>query len=119
MEWQRQIRQVLSPMGLTHVQFVYLACLSWLSSQGEKHITQGQLATFATLDKMVVSETTKKLLEKNLIERDEHQHDSRAYCIVITANAKRLVNKALPLVEAVDAQFFDRNAPMVKSLIKR
>jgi hypothetical protein len=35
LRWQRGIAAVLAPLGLTHVQFVLLACTSWLNAQGE------------------------------------------------------------------------------------
>ena len=35
--WQRAITSALAPVGLTHVQFVLLACTWWLTEQGAAH----------------------------------------------------------------------------------
>ena len=43
LRWQRDIAQGLGPLGLTHVQFVLLACTRWLTQQG-RHPSQIALA---------------------------------------------------------------------------
>lgn len=117
-EWQRQQRQALAAFKLTHVQFVFLACLGWLSSQNHSNITQSQLAEFSKLDKMVISETTRKLLKKHLITRGKHTNDSRSYALKLTLAGKNLVDQALSQVEAVDQMFFSVNKQQLLTLNK-
>ena len=104
--WQKHLRQTLAPLGLTHVQFVFLACLQWLSTQQDTLVTQSQLATQSSLDKMVISETTQKLIAKGWITRQRHEQDARAYDIALTHSGQTLIDQALPLVETSDQQFF-------------
>ena len=114
--WQKQLRQTLAPLGLTHVQFVFLACLQWLNTQQDTMVTQSQLATQSGLDKMVVSETAQKLITKGWITRQRHEQDARAYGIALTDSGQALIDQALPLVEAADQTFFIQY-PELKSLL--
>ena len=116
--WQKQLRQTLTPLGLTHVQFVFLACLQWLSTQQEPLVTQSQLAKQSSLDKMVVSETAQKLIAQGWITRQRHEQDARAYDIALTDSGQTLIDQALPLVEAADQAFFTQY-PELKSLLCR
>jgi len=114
-EWQRQIREALEPFKITHAQFVFLACLQWLSLH-EETITQSQLAAISKLDKMVVSETAQKLLKKHLIARSQHKEDSRAYALKLTEKGKNLIDQALPMVEAVDKLYFYKSKKQLADL---
>lgn len=116
-EWQKQQRQTLAKYQLTHVQFVFLACLQWLrENEDKKHISQNDLAAVAKLDKMVISETVQKLLAKKLINRKKHGDDKRAYIIELTAKGKRLIDVCVPVVEATDHSFFNSNRDNIKLL---
>lgn len=115
-EWQRQQRQALAKLDLTHVQFVFLACLQWLSTQGERTVTQSQLSEISQLDKMVVSETTQKLLKKNLIKRNDHATDSRSYALELTTQGHQIVDQALPIVENIDKDFFKQKQQIFANL---
>ena len=114
--WQKQLRQTLAPLGLTHMQFVFLACLQWLSTQQDTLVTQSHLATQSSLDKMVVSETTQKLIAKGWITRQRHEQDARAYGITLTDSGQALIDQALPLVEATDQAFFTQH-PELRNLL--
>ena len=116
--WQKQLRQTLAPLELTHVQFVFLACLQWLSTQQDTLVTQSQLATQSSLDKMVVSETAQKLITKGWITRQRHEQDARAYGIALTDSGQALIDQALPLVETADQKFFIQ-CPELKNLLYR
>ena len=63
--WQKQLRQTLAPLELTHVQFVFLTCLQWLSTQQDTLVTQSQLARQSSLDKMVISESAQKSIPQS------------------------------------------------------
>ena len=117
LDWQKRCRLALSDFEITHVQFVYLACLQWLSQQSDKRIAQASIAKLVGLDKMVVSETTKKLLVKKLIVRKANPDDGRAYTIQLTATGSRLVDDALPVVESIDREFFKQKVDKLESLV--
>lgn len=104
--WQRQQRAALEPLGITHVQFVLLAGIAWLSGQSAEPITQTLLAQQTRSDLMMVSEVTRTLAGKGLLERAPHPRDSRAKSLRITAAGQQLVQRAIDVVEAVDRRFF-------------
>jgi DNA-binding MarR family transcriptional regulator len=66
--WQRAVTAVLEPLGLTHVQFVLLACTWWLSSQGQVP-NQLQLARQAGTDVKMTSQVERRLEAKGLLDR--------------------------------------------------
>ncbi len=103
--WQRQLRAALDPIDLTHVQFVLLASLAWLSRNGET-VTQVRLAQQARTDVMMTSQVVRALERKGLLLRGAHPADNRARGLQVTPKGLRLVNKALRLVERADTRFF-------------
>lgn len=102
--WQAAQRATLKPLGLTHVQFVLLASLTWLESDGP--VTQRQLAEHAVTDPMMTSQVLRTLEERGLVERREHPADRRARALVVTEEGAALANRAVREVEACDAAFF-------------
>lgn len=103
--WQRQMRATLEPLGITHVQFVVLAGLAWLS-QTEAVVTQVRLAHHARIDVMMTSQVIRTLEEKRLVERSAHPSDTRAKQVRLTATGHAVVDQAVPLIEATDRAFF-------------
>ena len=57
--WQAAQRAALKPFGLTHVQFVLLASLTWLDSV--EPVTQQALAAHAGTDPMRTSQVLRAL----------------------------------------------------------
>ena len=57
--WQQAQRAALKPYGLTHVQFVVLASLTYLAVDGP--VTQKALADHAALDPMMTSQVLRAL----------------------------------------------------------
>jgi DNA-binding MarR family transcriptional regulator len=102
--WQAAQRAALRPFGLTHVQFVLLASLTWL--QGDEPITQRQLSIHAGADEMMVSQVLRALEKKALIERPPHPTDARARAVLATPLGAKLASKANAAVEAVDRKYF-------------
>lgn len=103
--WQRKINAGLKPFGLTHAQFVLLASLTWLAD-GEKPLTQNDLAHHAKMDVMMTSNVLRTLEEKSLIERKPHPTDTRAKSLAVTSKGLKLAEKAVQVVEEIDAAFF-------------
>ena len=102
--WQAAQRAALKPYGLTHVQFVLLASLTWLERDGP--ITQRDLAGHAATDEMMTSQVLRALADRGLVERVDHPTDRRARALAVTAAGADLANAANAAVEDCDRQFF-------------
>jgi DNA-binding MarR family transcriptional regulator len=113
--WQRQQRAALEKVGLTHVQFVLLASVAWLNHRGEP-VSQVRLSQHAKTDVMTTSQVVRALEKRGLLRRDADRRDSRAKSITVTAQGKRLVARAFPLVESVNEAFFDPLGDQIRGL---
>lgn len=102
--WQRHIRAVLAPFDLTHVQFVLLACVAWMT--GPAPVTQRALAEQAGTDVMMTSQVVRALEAKGLLVRTTHPTDGRAVALAVTSAGARLADEANRAVEAADARYF-------------
>ncbi|GGR39100.1 MarR family winged helix-turn-helix transcriptional regulator [Deinococcus ruber] len=105
LRWQRQITAALEPLGLTHVQFVLLACNWWLNSHGETP-NQLRLAEQAGIDVKMTSQVLRALEAKGLTARTPDPTDTRAKRLQVTAKGALLAPRAVEVVEAVDHAFF-------------
>ncbi|MFC4224976.1 MarR family winged helix-turn-helix transcriptional regulator [Lysinibacter cavernae] len=103
--WQAAQRAALKPFGLTHVQFVLLATLTW--TEGEGPITQRNLASAAGTDTMMTSQVVRTLEAAGHVMRRPHPTDRRAVALSPTPQGLALVNRAIVAVEACDAAFFE------------
>ena len=103
--WQRRMTAVLAPLGLTHVQFVLLACMWWLDQRGSAPHQQ-ELAVQSGTDVKMVSQVVRKLEVRGLIERTVDPADTRARVLRITPSGAALAADAIGIVEDVDAEFF-------------
>ncbi|MTE12668.1 MarR family winged helix-turn-helix transcriptional regulator [Nocardia aurantiaca] len=105
--WQAAQRAALAPFDLTHVQFVLLASLTWLTGRsGGEPVTQRDVADQAATDPMMTSQVLRALEQKGLLERRDHPTDRRAKSLVPTETGAALVNRAIGVVEACDRDFF-------------
>ncbi|WP_433891861.1 MarR family winged helix-turn-helix transcriptional regulator [Streptomyces sp. CA-111067] len=102
--WQAAQRAALKPYGLTHVQFVLLASLSWLQADGP--VTQRQLADHAATDAMMTSQVLRALESRALLHRLPHPTDARARALTLTEEGRALADRAVTAVESCDAVFF-------------
>ncbi len=116
-QWQQQQRGALRPLDITHPQFVALAGILWLSNLHKVGPSQNQVAEFTHIDKMMMSDLVKTLLQKELLERIAHPLDKRAYSLNLTTKGHKRVLKAIPLVEEVDAKFFKRETKGLNALV--
>jgi DNA-binding MarR family transcriptional regulator len=103
--WQRHLEGRLAELGITHLQFVLLAGIGWLTRNNDL-LTQVRLAEFCKIDVMQVSQVVRKLEEKQLVERSIHPTDTRAKVLVLTSRGEVVLQEATPLVETLDADFF-------------
>ncbi|MBY8881825.1 MarR family winged helix-turn-helix transcriptional regulator [Actinacidiphila acidipaludis] len=104
--WQAAQRAALKPYGLTHVQFVLLASLTWLEGMSDEPVTQRALADHAVTDPMMTSQVLRALEDRGLLVRGPHPHDARARALTATAEGRDLANRAVASVEACDGDFF-------------
>ena len=104
--WQAAQRAALQPFGLTHVQFVLTASLTWLGTDGP--VMQKELADHAGTAPMMTSQVVRTLVGRGLVERSPHPGDGRAWTLSVTPRGRRLVNRAIVAVEACDEEFFGR-----------
>lgn len=106
LRWQREIAAALAPLGLTHVQFVLLACTWWLNKEGE-HPNQLAVARQAGTDVKMASQVLRTLELKGLIEREVDPSDTRSKRLRVTGAGSELAQRAIEAVELADAQFFE------------
>lgn len=108
LRWQRAITSALAPLGLTHVQFVVLACTWWAYRSGDVP-NQAAVASRAGTDPKMTSEVLVRLEAKGLITRIPDASDARAKLLRVTAPGEVLAERAIAVVEDVDAGFFGDN----------
>jgi DNA-binding MarR family transcriptional regulator len=105
LRWQRGIAQALAPLDLTHVQFVLVACTWWLNEHGAQP-NQVAVAAQAGTDIKMTSQVLRSLERKGLIERAVDTDDTRARRVRVTRKGATLAQRAIAIVEDVDARFF-------------
>lgn len=103
--WQKEVKKSLRKFDLTHIQFVVLANIHFLSMEAE-HVTQVDIANQLGIDKMLTSNVLKALLKKDLINRQEHMLDTRAKIVKLTKIGEGTLKKAAQNVEDFDKSFF-------------
>lgn len=103
--WQRVMAATLAPLGLTHPQFVLLACAFRLWNRSGPP-TQVHLAERAGMDVKTASDVIGRLEGRGLIERRPDPRDSRAKLVHVTPAGADLVRMASPAVESADEGFF-------------
>lgn len=109
LRWQRRIAAALRPLELTHVQFVLLAAVWWLSDQAEAPSglpSQRQVAEHAAVDVMMTSQVLRLLEKRNLVTRALDPGDARVKRLTVTTAGRRLAQRAVAVVEKADAEFF-------------
>jgi DNA-binding MarR family transcriptional regulator len=114
LRWQRAVTAALTPLELTHVQFVLLACAWWLNERGDEP-NQLALARQAGTDVKMTSQVLRVLERKGLIERHTDPADTRARRLRVTAAGATLAPRAIAAVEATDRSFF-AGAPPAETL---
>lgn len=114
--WQRAIRDALAPLGLTHVQFVLLACVTDLDGRGRQP-TQRELADHAGTDEMMTSQVVRALSARELLTRTPDPADRRTRRLRPTAAGGRLAEQAIVVVEQADRAFFAAWGPDTDGLL--
>ncbi|KIS43346.1 MarR family winged helix-turn-helix transcriptional regulator [Kosakonia radicincitans] len=102
--WQREQRNALQHLGLTHTQFVVLAVASWFEEK--EALTQVRLSQLTGSDTMTISQVVRALEKSGYLARIPHQKDTRSKVIRVTAAGRELAEQAVQVVEATDRKFF-------------
>ncbi|WP_312558955.1 MarR family winged helix-turn-helix transcriptional regulator [Atlantibacter hermannii] len=102
--WQREQRNALQPLGLTHTQFVVLAVASWFEEK--EPLTQIRLSQLTGSDTMTVSQVVRTLEKAGHLARIAHPTDTRSRVISVTKTGRELAEQAVQVVEATDKNFF-------------
>lgn len=116
-QWRRQIETALATLNLTHVQFVLLASVGWLTRDGNQ-VTQIELARHCGTDITMTSQVLRALERKGYIERKQREGDERSKLPHLTEKGAQLIEKAIPLVESVDKGFFGKLKHDIKKCVE-
>lgn len=115
--WQRLQRVALAKLGITHVQFVVLAALLWHVDH-DQEVTQQDISEFACIDKMSMSDLVSTLQKKKMIKKVKSKNDGRAFALSLTERGKKIVLSAIPIIESIDKDFFNKKTPRLAQFIK-
>ena len=103
--WQRDIAAALEPVGLTHSQFVLLACTQWLEEHGDG-ASQVVVATQAGMDVKTTSQVLRRLERAGLVSRQPDPKDARARIVTMMPAGRDVGARATRLVEDADEAYF-------------
>jgi DNA-binding MarR family transcriptional regulator len=104
-KWHTRIKKALRETGITHPQFVVMTALAYLS-QSVEYVSQARVAALADMDEMSVSQIARSLEKSGFLRRSDNPLDVRSYAIDLTDKGAEAVRAALPIVEAIDDDFF-------------
>lgn len=105
-QWLLKLRAALATLNLTPAQFRLLVATAWLNSQAEG-VRQSDISLHANADPVMTSEVLRTLESRGLVVRAPHPTDRRAKAIGITESGGSLVDRAIRMVDAVEAKFFE------------
>ena len=103
--WQRKLNRALDRIGLTHTQFAILSALKSLLKLSDS-VTQKAIAQRSNTDTMMVSKVLRTLQKKGLIERREHETDTRSKCVFFTQSGSETFQDAFEIATTSNRDFF-------------
>lgn len=88
----------IAPAGLlTPRQFAILAAI-----EAEEGISQTGLVQKTGIDRSTLADIVRRMLEKDLVERERTAEDARAYAVRLTRKGSNMLKKIRPFAEEVD-----------------
>jgi DNA-binding MarR family transcriptional regulator len=105
LRWQRRLAEVLSPLGITHVQFAVVATVWWLGKDGHPP-RQREIAEHAGLDPAMTSQVMAALLEKGWVVRGIDPEDARASRLYVTDAGRGIAERAVIELDRAERDFF-------------
>jgi DNA-binding MarR family transcriptional regulator len=103
--WRRNIERVLSVYQLTQPQFVVMASIGHLTTQGQI-ITQVELAAQTLMDINTTSQVLRALEKRDLIIRKNKVGNEKNKYSTLTNLGYQVLEKAIYAVEKFDDAFF-------------
>jgi DNA-binding MarR family transcriptional regulator len=103
--WQQKRQRSLKELGLSHVEFVLLGHLFWLTTK-EDDVTQQMLSDWIRVDKVSVANKIPILEKKGLIKKYSHPTDKRAVSLAVTVRGAELAKKGLKIAKQMNEDFF-------------
>jgi DNA-binding MarR family transcriptional regulator len=105
LRWQRRITEVLSPMGITHVQFALVSTVWWLGKDGYPP-RQREVAEHAGIDPAMTSQVMAVLIERGWVVRGIDPVDARASRLYVTDSGREVAERAVVALDKAEAEFF-------------
>lgn len=105
MLWQREQNRALDSVGLTQTQFAILSALKTLLERSN-NVMQKAIAERSNTDTMMVSKVLRTLEKKELIERKQHEVDTRAKCVFLTTLGVKTFQEAFAIATNSNDTFF-------------
>jgi DNA-binding MarR family transcriptional regulator len=109
MLWRRSVESGLARIDLTHMQFVLLIGLGWLTRNGES-VRQFELGRFCKSSRALTSQTLTTLIRKKLVVRVPDPMDGRSNLLRLSPAGERKLREAVPVLEAVEERFLASDA---------
>ena len=103
--WQRQVGRYLKAVALTPVQYILLAAIYYLATQGEIP-SQIRLSNFTGVEKMMVSKNLRLLVRRGYLSRRPGLRDKRVNQIRLTRAGARVLQRAFITSAEAHATFF-------------
>ena len=103
--WQKRMRTVLAPYGVTPVQYLLLAGLRDIGGAESLPVKQAALARYCQTDPMMTSQVVRALEKARLVQRQAHADDGRAFALVLTSMGTDLLARAEAEIVQADNYF--------------
>jgi DNA-binding MarR family transcriptional regulator len=95
--WRAAVDRAVAPLGLTHAQYVVLATLRSLTTDGEQP-SQRRLAEVSGLETIYVSKLVSALDRNGLVARQPDPGDARAVRLTLTERGVEVIDGAVAVV---------------------
>ena len=99
-KWQAAVDRAVAPFGITHAQYSVLASLRGMT-RGGRRPSQREVADRLGLDPVFISKLVRTLEQNDLVERNDHPTDARAFALGLTEAGVRTIDPAIKVVIAL------------------
>jgi MarR family transcriptional regulator, organic hydroperoxide resistance regulator len=103
LRWRAAVDRAVGPLGLTHAQYSVLASLAGVARRGRRP-SQRELADHTGLEAIYVSKLARALEASGLVSREADPHDSRAVRLGLTDEGRRVADRAIATVAALQEE---------------